>query len=93
MGGEDPLEAGMATHPSILAWRVPWTEEPGGLIGSQRVRHDGVTKHPCTIVMQDVATGGNCAKDIQGSCELLLTTACESGIISMLKAFLKKNLQ
>ena len=39
---EDPLEEGMATHSSILAWRIPWTEEPGRLqsIGSQRVRHD-----------------------------------------------------
>ena len=42
LGREDPLEEGMATHSSILAWRIPWTEEPGGLqsIGSQRVRHD-----------------------------------------------------
>ena len=39
---EDPLEEGMATHSSILAWRILWTEEPGGLqsMGSQRVRHD-----------------------------------------------------
>ena len=39
---EDPLEGEMATHCSILAWRIPWTEEPGGLqsIGSQRVGHD-----------------------------------------------------
>ena len=39
---EDPLEEGMATHSRILAWRIPWTEEPGGLrsIESQRVRHD-----------------------------------------------------
>ena len=37
----DPLEEGMATHSSILAWRIPWTEEPGWLqsVGSQRVRH------------------------------------------------------
>ena len=37
LGREDPLEEGMATHSSILAWRIPWTEEPGGLqsIGSQ----------------------------------------------------------
>ena len=44
-GWEDPLEEEMATHPSILAWRVPWTEEPGGLqfVGSQRVGHDQVT--------------------------------------------------
>ena len=41
-GREDPLEKGMASHPGILAWRIPWTEEPGGLqsMGSQRVRHD-----------------------------------------------------
>ena len=39
---EDALEKGMATHSSILAWRIPWTEEPGGLqtMGSQRVGHD-----------------------------------------------------
>ena len=39
---KDPLEKGMATHSSILAWRIPWTEEPGGLqsMESQRVRHD-----------------------------------------------------
>ena len=42
LGQEDPLEEGMATHSSILAWKIPWTEEPGGLqsMGSQRVRHD-----------------------------------------------------
>ena len=41
-GGEYPLEEGMATHSSILAWRIPWTEEPIELqsIGSQRVEHD-----------------------------------------------------
>ena len=39
---EDPLEKEMATHSSILAWRIPWIEEPGGLqsMGSQRIRHD-----------------------------------------------------
>ena len=42
LGGEGPLEEGMATHSSILAWRIPWTEEPGRLQnkGSHRVRHD-----------------------------------------------------
>ena len=42
LGWEDPLEKGAATHSSILAWRIPWTEEPGGLqsMGSQRVGHD-----------------------------------------------------
>ena len=42
LGWEDPLEKGKATLPSVLAWRIPWTEEPGGLqsIGSQGVGHD-----------------------------------------------------
>ena len=42
LGREDPLEKEMATHSSLLAWRIPWTEEPGGLqsTGSQRVRRD-----------------------------------------------------
>ena len=41
LGQEDPLEEGMATRSSVLAWRIPWTEEPGGLqsMGSQRVGH------------------------------------------------------
>ena len=45
LGQEDPLEKKMATHSTILARRIPWTEEPGWLqsLGSQRVRHDGVT--------------------------------------------------
>ena len=40
LGWDDPLEKGMATHSSILAWRIPWTEEPDGLqsMGSQRIR-------------------------------------------------------
>ena len=47
LGWEDPLEEGMATHSSILAWRVPRTEEPGRLWsnGSQRIRQSCVTKH------------------------------------------------
>ena len=42
LGWEDPLEKELATHSSILAWKISWTEEPGGLqsIGSQRVGHD-----------------------------------------------------
>ena len=48
LGLEDPLEEEMATHSSILAWEIPWTEEPGGLqsMGSQRV---GVTEHSHTV--------------------------------------------
>ena len=44
LGWEDPLEEEMATHSSILAWRIPWTEEPGRLHGVTRVGHDLVTK-------------------------------------------------
>ena len=46
LGGEDPLETGMATHSSVLAWRIPWTEDPGGVrrvlegTGGDRVRDD-----------------------------------------------------
>ena len=45
LGQEDPLEKEMATHSSTLAWKIPWTEEPGSLqsMGSQRVRHDRAT--------------------------------------------------
>ena len=54
LGWEDPLEKGMATLSSIPAWRIPWTEEPGGLqsTGSQRVRHDWATKptHPLSLL-------------------------------------------
>ena len=47
LGQEDPLEKGMATLSSILAWRIPWTEKPGGLQskGLRRVRHHRVTQH------------------------------------------------
>ena len=47
LGQEDPLEKGMVTHFSILAWRIPWTGEPGGLqsTGSQRIGHDWVTNN------------------------------------------------
>ena len=47
LGWEDPLEEEMATHSSILVWKFPWTEEPGGLqfMGSQRVRHNLASKH------------------------------------------------
>ena len=46
LGQEDPLEKEIANHSSILAWEIPWTEEPGGLqsIAFKRVRHDLVTK-------------------------------------------------
>ena len=51
LGWEDPLEKGMATHSSILAWRTPWTEELGRLqsMGWQRVGHDWATNTPCWL--------------------------------------------
>ena len=52
LGQGDPLEKGLATHSSVLVWRIPWTEKPGGLqsMGSQRVRHDWVTN---TLALPD----------------------------------------
>ena len=54
LGQEDPLEKGMATHSSIIAWGIPWTEKPGGLqsTGSQRVGHGWATKHS-TLIKSD----------------------------------------
>ena len=54
LGWEDPLEKGTASHSSILAWRIPWTEEPGGLqsVGSQRVNTTEVTKHSTYKAME-----------------------------------------
>ena len=51
LGQEDPLEEGMTTHSSILAWEVPWTEEPGGLqsMRLQGIRHDWVTNTFTTL--------------------------------------------
>ena len=52
LGWEDSLEEGMAIRSSILAWRIPWTEEPGGLqsIGSQRLGRDG-SNRVCTYIL------------------------------------------
>ena len=62
LGQEDALEKEMATHSSILAWRIPWTEEPGELhcIGLQRVGHNWATNiftftHPKDLVPQEAA--------------------------------------
>ena len=54
LGQENPLEKGMETHSSILAWGIPWTEEPGGLqsMGSQKVGHDWVTNFHFHFVFQ-----------------------------------------
>ena len=57
LGWEDPLEKGIETHSSILAWRIPWTEEPGGLqsMGLQRVGHDWVTNTFTSHIVQYLA--------------------------------------
>ena len=51
LGWEDPLKKDMATHSSILVWRIPWTEEPGGLqsMGLQRVGHNCMSNTPIQI--------------------------------------------
>ena len=54
LGWEDPLEEGMATHSSILAWKIPWTEEPGRLqsMELQRVGHNLATKPPYFVLTE-----------------------------------------
>ena len=62
LGQEDPLEKEMATHSSVLAWKIPWTEDPGRLqsTGSRKVRHDRMTSHViCTIVDTHNIHSGN----------------------------------
>ena len=58
LGWEDPLQKGMATHSRILAWRIPWIEEPGGLqsVGLQRVRQDLATEPACTSLLRILST-------------------------------------
>ena len=60
-GQEDALEEEMATHSSILAWKIPWTEEPGELqsMGLQRVRGDLATEHARTHACAVLQTLGN----------------------------------
>ena len=64
LGWEDPLEEGMATCSSILAWRIPWTEEPGGLqsTGSQRARHNwnNLANTHAHILTSQMERGGAC---------------------------------
>ena len=69
LGQEDPLEEGMATHSSILAWEIPWTEEPGRLqsIGSQRVRHYWAHTHTHTRTDTHTCTHGLSQLDFPAS--------------------------
>ena len=52
LGQEDPLEEEMATRSSILAWRIPWTEEPGGLQSMGPRREKDMTEHACTAAQE-----------------------------------------
>ena len=63
---EDPLEKGMATHSSPLAWRIPWTEEPGRpqSLGVQRVGHNGARMHTQRIKPKDRVCGQGCQGEL-----------------------------
>ena len=56
LGWEDPLEKEMATHSSILAWKIPWTKEPGGLqsMGSRRVQHNWACTHTIYLYLLEI---------------------------------------
>ena len=64
LGREDPLEKGMATHSRFLAWRIPWTEKPGGLYSPWdcRVGHNRATKHTRMHALSPPK--GECAKNV-----------------------------
>ena len=78
LGWEDPLEKEMAIHSSILAWRIPWIEEPGGLqsMGSQRVRHNWVTLLYLTLLYLRLHRD-HCPR-LNGRLSLILTNPAES---------------
>ena len=82
LGREDPLEEEMATHSSILAWRIPWTEGPGGLqpMASQRVEHDQAYEHISSLKLALLAL------NIHGRDKslVLLLTVSSSYIINQL---------
>ena len=62
LGQEDPLEKGMTTHSSILAWEIPWTEEPGRIesMGTQRFAQNLPTKQQKLCVFSDIGRGSQC---------------------------------
>ena len=74
LGWEDPLEKEMETHSSILAWEIPWTEEPGGLqsTGSQRVRHNLVTKPHVPLSFLHLLHPSSCCLHVD--CQTLLSS-------------------
>ena len=91
LGWKDPLKEEMVTHSSILAWRIPWTEEPGGLqfMGSQRIWHDWVhihtyadsdrTRNPEFYLLPSITVmwEGSLSHDLPGLLEAELSmTAC-----------------
>ena len=76
--GEDPLEEGMTTHSSVLAGRIPWTEEPGRLqsMGSQRVRHDWATRRGICTSFHGYEIVHSSASGKLHTRALFLTTSC-----------------
>ena len=67
LGQEDPLEKGMATHSSILVWRIPWTEKPGGLHspwGSQRVGHNRAVNTSTFKIRKSEAIPQDCKRQL-----------------------------
>ena len=83
LGQEDPLEKEMATHPGILAWRIPWTEEPGRLqpMGVIRVGHDLATKSPTKLnINKNQAEMKNTITDIKNILEGIGTSLVVQGL-------------
>ena len=70
LGWEDPLEKEMATHSSILAWRIPWTEEPCGLQSMGRRESDTTEQlHFTSLLLTDISPNGKLKTELQNTCE------------------------
>ena len=94
MGQEDPLEKEMATHSSILAWKIPWTEEPGGLqsMGSQRVRHDWVTRQQAALKKNKIKCNLNKCPEHKYRNAQFWSAAIFSHCVFLYELFLSTNL-
>ena len=90
LGWEDPLEKGMATHSSILAWRIPWTEKPGTLqsMGLQRARDNWATKQSETLVVSTTDSDAVAACCVSRQRNLVLVKCiCRTKPVSGMQSF------
>ena len=90
LGWEDPLEKGVVTPSSSLAWRIPWSEEPGGLqfMGSQRVEHDWATNTWLHYTDEHVCQNSS---NMSCTCPNLLSLVCNTAISLQLQSRMRRS--